>query len=101
MVTHDIGKFCKSDITLHVGQMIEALSALGVRWCLLRRKLRLDIARHKSGIYHNILCLARMHIDAFNGKFCARGVEILIGDFALVIAVYRVGKSSLKIIQVK
>ena len=25
--------------------MIEALSALGVRWCLLRRKLRLDIAK--------------------------------------------------------
>ena len=81
--------------------MVKALSALSCGRSLVCRQSCGNLAANQSSIDHNVLCLARMHVDALYGKFSACGIKVFIGHLALVITVHGVGKICLEIVQIK
>ena len=101
VITNDVGKSCCGNVAGHIGQMIETFSSLGVGRRFHWRKLRLDLTCNESGIDHDIFRLTRVDIHAFDSENCACGIKVFIGNLALIIAIYRVGKICFKVVKIK
>ena len=68
MVTHDIIHFGVGDVSAKISQMIKSLSAFGVGRSLIFREKRCNLTADKGSVDHNIFCLSRVDIDAFDPK---------------------------------
>ena len=101
MVTNDKGKFCKSDITAHIGKVIETFASFGMCRSLCLRKAGDDLCCKKSRIDHNVLGFTRMDIDTVDDKVRACSVKVLVSNFAFVITVNCVSKVCFKIVKIK
>ena len=80
-----------SHVAGHLGQVIEALVALGISGRLCRRQHGVELHGHQQGVDHGVLPLAGMDIQTVDGDGGRGSVEVLVLDLALLAAVHRVG----------
>ena len=101
MIPDDIAEYCMAHVALHVNEMIESLISVCIPGRFALRQHRVDLHGNKRSIYHNIFGRARMNIHAADPEFSFGGVEVLILDLTLRIAVQCVGKVSAEFFHIK
>ena len=92
VVTEDIMQLRLAHIAGHLGQVIEPFVALGELRALGSGQQPLQFARHVDGVDHLRLGVARVDVAALNLDLRARGVEVLVFQFAFHAAVNGVGE---------
>ena len=101
MVADDVAQLGVLHIGLHARQVVEALIALGLLWCLFCRQHCRKLGRQTAGVHHLSLGIARMHAYTFYIYLSAGGVEVLKLQFAHVAAVHRVGPVTTELLHIK
>lgn len=74
-----------------VGDVVEALVALGVGGSLRLRQQGDELVGHEDGVFHLILGGAGVDVDAVDGEGHGGGVEVLILDLSQLSAVHGIG----------
>lgn len=74
-----------------VGDVVEALVALGVGGSLRLRQQGDELVGHEDGVFHLILGGAGVDVDAVDGEGHGGGVEVLVLDLAQLSAVHGIG----------
>ena len=80
MVADDVLHLGMAHIAGHVGQVIEALVALGVPGTLIARQQLVDLGGHVGGVDHHVLGAAGMDGNALDLPLGGGGVEGLVLD---------------------
>ena len=92
MVADDVLQLGRLHISFHVGQVEEALVAVGTGGNVGGRQAAVDVHSNQCRVDHDILGRAGMDVDAANAEHGGCGVEILILNAALHITVHRIGE---------
>ena len=101
MIPDDVLQLCMSYISLHVGQVVEALAVLRMLRNLFGRKHAVQLAGNGARIDHDILGASGMDVDTPDLEQGGRGIKVFIGDLALIIPVHGICVIRLEMFQVK
>ena len=92
VVADDVAQRSPLHRAVHTDAVVETFVALGVLRTLGGGQHRLQFARHVDGVDHLRLGVARVDVAALNLDLRARGVEVLVFQFAFHAAVNGVGE---------
>ena len=101
VVAHDIVKLGMLDSARHAHEMIKPLVALGVRGSVARGKHGVYLARDEGGVYHGVLRVAGVDVEARDVPVRGGGIERLKIHFLKRAAVNGIGKVRAEAVKVQ
>ena len=101
MVADKVVKLSMSAVTGHGYQMEESFVSFGSAWCLKTWQHLIDLHSYQAGVDHGVLGGTRMYAEAGDLEFCLAGVEVLILDLALGVAVQSIAILSAELLYIE